>query len=69
VTKSSNLWLLSFIIIIAAVQPLSNNENLKALADQRLSYLALNGIFRFVHAPSTFETEDGNEDGGIFYPI
>jgi hypothetical protein len=47
---------------------LSNNENRTAIAFQtaELSIIEYD-IFKFFHIPSTFETGNGNEAGGIFF--
>jgi hypothetical protein len=52
------------------MKALSNNENLTALAFQtaELSIIEYD-IFKFFPTPSTFGTGNGNEAGGIYYPV
>jgi hypothetical protein len=47
---------------------LCNNENRTTLAfhTAELSIIEYD-IFKFFHTPSTFETGNGNKDGGIFF--
>jgi hypothetical protein len=54
----------------AALRALSNNENRTATAFKTVELsITEYDISKFISTPSTFGTGNGNEAGGIFYPV